>query len=79
MKKKNAKQYRILAIAWSFAAISMAAGVIRQLPNTNTLGFAILALSVAAAAIWWSTYLRTVKEEKPCRPNQDLEEKKHER
>ena len=79
MKKKTAKQYRVLAIVWSFAAISMMAAVIRQLPNLSTFSFAILALSVAAAAIWWSAYLRAAKAEKPYKPNKDSEEKRHER
>ena len=79
MKKKTAKQYRVLAIVWSFAAISMLAAVIRQLPNLNTFGFAILALSTAAAGIWWSAYLRAAKEERPYQPKKDSEEKRHER
>ncbi len=79
MKRKASRQYRVLAVVWSFAAISMLAGVIRQLPNINAFGFAILALSVAAAAIWWTAYLRASKAEKPYQPKKDSEEKKHER
>ena len=78
MKSKAAKQYRVLAIVWSFAAISMLAGLLRQLPYVNTFGFAILALSVAAAAIWWTAYLRAAKAGKADQPITDLEEKKHE-
>ena len=79
MKKKTKKNYGVLAIVWTLAAISMAAGVVRQLPHINALNFAILALSVAAASIWWSAYLRAAKAEQPNKPNKDSEEKKHER
>ena len=74
MKRKASRQYRVLAVVWSFAAISMLAGLIRQLPNINAFGFAILALSVAAAAIWWKAYLKAAKADNP---KKDSEEKKH--
>ena len=57
--RKKAGQYRVLAIVWTLAALSMLVGVIRQLPCVNKLGLVILALSVAAAALWWSAYLKT--------------------
>ena len=64
-KKKTKGRYRVLAIVWSFAAISMLTGVIRQLPYVNTLSIVILVLSVSAAAIWWSAYLRAAKDSGP--------------
>lgn len=59
--KKRKSQYRVLAILWSFAALSMLAAVIRQIPNVNIFTLIILVLSVAAASIWWSAYLKASK------------------
>lgn len=72
--KKRKGRYRVLAIVWSLAAVSMLAGVIRQMPNVNGLGLVILVLSVSAAAIWWSAYLKAAKADNP---KNDSEEKKH--
>jgi chromate transport protein ChrA len=60
-EKKRKNQYRVLAIVWSFAALSMLAAVLRQIPNVSVFALIILALSVAAAAIWWSAYLKASK------------------
>ena len=73
--KKRKGQYRVLAIVWSFAALSMLSAVIRQIPNVNVFALIILALSVAAASIWWSAYL---KASKTSIQTNDSEEKKHE-
>ena len=72
--KKAKSRYRVLAIVWSFAAISMVAGVIRQMPHVNAMALVILVLSVCAAAIWWSAYLKAAKADNP---KNDSEEKKH--
>lgn len=81
-KMKSARQYRALAVVWTFAALSMALGVSRQMPDPNPSALVILVLSVAAAGLWWSAYLKAAKAEttkQPNKPIKDSEEKKHER
>lgn len=73
-KGKSKSRYRVLAIVWSLAAVSMLAGVIRQMPDVSAMALAILVLSVSAAAIWWSAYLKAAKADNP---KNDSEEKKH--
>ncbi len=73
-KEKTKGRYRVLAIVWSFAAISMVAGVLRQMPNVSAMSLVILVLSVSAAAIWWSAYLKAAKADNP---KKNSEEKKH--
>lgn len=73
-KEKTKSRYRVLAIVWSLAAVSMLAGVLRQIPNVGAMALIILVLSVSVAAIWWSAYLKAAKADNP---KNNLEEKKH--
>ncbi len=73
-KEKSKGRYRVLAIVWSLAAVSMLAGVIRQMPDASPMSLVILVLSVSAAAIWWSAYLKAAKADNP---KKNSEEKKH--
>lgn len=73
-KEKTKGRYRVLAIVWSLAAVSMLAGVLRQMPNVSAMSLVILVLSVSAAAIWWSAYLKAAKADNP---KKNSEEKKH--
>lgn len=59
--KKKTGQFRVLAVVWSLAALSMLVAVFRQMPNVNAFSLIILTLSAIAAIIWWSAYLKASK------------------
>ncbi len=73
-RNKTKGRYRVLAIVWSFAALSMFAAVMRSLSHPDPAILIIFVLSVCAAAIWWTAYLKAAKADNP---KQNSEEKKH--
>ena len=60
-RKKLKGQYRMLAIVWTLAAISMLVGLIRQSPNASIFALVIFLLSMVSAIIWWSAYWKASK------------------
>ena len=78
MKKKTIRQYRVLAVVWSFAAVSMVAAVVRQLPRPSDFSLVLLLMSVLASILWWSAAIRAAKEQQPNRRIKGFGGKKHE-
>lgn len=56
--KTRRDRYRVLFVVWTLAAISMALGVLRMLPEVNVFALVILALSAVSSFIWRRAYRR---------------------